>query len=142
MFCVQVDFSWSIRSRLDSAHYPMSTERSPLLENDSLHAQSEAPGEPLAVPTTKIPPGRLGPLEISASNRRSILAGIWMATFLSVRESVFIWSETVITMWLQSVNSESIQFCQLNTWECRLTWSAATLVATCASDTPIFLFWC
>lgn len=51
----------------------MPTERSPLLDGASTRA---LPQDAAA---------RTGPLEISAANRRAILAGIWMATFLSVR---------------------------------------------------------
>jgi hypothetical protein len=49
------------------------TERDPLI--DKSNAKTTQP--------QKYP----GPLEISKSNRYGILAAVWMATFLSVRES-------------------------------------------------------
>jgi hypothetical protein len=51
-------------------------ERTPLLDGNS-----DPNGD---TTVAKVPAIALGPLEISAANRRSILAGIWIATFLSV----------------------------------------------------------
>ncbi|KAF8507617.1 major facilitator superfamily domain-containing protein [Gautieria morchelliformis] len=72
----------------------MSTERSPLLENGHAGALSRA----LTEPATKTPAVRLGPLEITAANRHSILVGIWMATFLSV--------PTLVATLVSSISSE------------------------------------
>ena len=51
----------------------MASERTPLLQND--HDDG---------PSTANDKSKLGPMEISATNRRAILAGIWIATFLGV----------------------------------------------------------
>ena len=64
----------------------MSTERSPLLDSGNSGALSGVSGVPGApAHSDKTPARRLGPLEITAADRRSILAGIYIATFLSVR---------------------------------------------------------
>lgn len=63
------------------------TERDPLLRDANLGVLPPgAPGAPVqhATKDVKI---RLGPLEITKSNRYAILAGIWAATFLSVRST-------------------------------------------------------
>jgi len=51
------------------------TERSPLLHNG--HDGREVNG-------VHGPRAKLGPLEISGRERRTILVGVWMATFCSV----------------------------------------------------------
>jgi hypothetical protein len=72
----------------------MSTsERNPLLQNPSTSAVAYIQKPPkygldLKSPTeTLVPP--LGPLEISSHARHGILAGIWLAQFLSVCLSHF-----------------------------------------------------
>lgn len=57
-----------------------STERDPLLESTVVQPDSAIEPSP---PNTKIVQ-KPGPLEITRSTRYGILAGIWMATFLSV----------------------------------------------------------
>ena len=53
------------------------SERDPLLEWNQ-------PGESASDQISGKQDGRPGPLEISRSTRRGILAGLWTATFLSV----------------------------------------------------------
>ncbi|KAF8589744.1 MFS general substrate transporter [Ramaria rubella] len=72
----------------------MSTERSPLLDN-----AGPRPGGP-AILSQKIAPTRLGPLEITRANRRSILAGIWLASFLSSLNT------TLVATLVSSISSE------------------------------------
>ena len=65
----------------------MSNERDPLLPVKVNGASSQSPAQISDSPqveSLKEAKRRLGPLEISRSNRYSILAGIWVATFLSV----------------------------------------------------------
>lgn len=63
--------------------YSMASEHTPLLQNsnDNEILRSLQPIKPSRP--------KLGPMEISASNRRAILVGIWMATFLSVSARSF-----------------------------------------------------
>lgn len=70
----------------DNSHTTMATERSPLLNHRNSGTPAEDSGPPHSAINT--PASRLGPLEITAANRRSILAGIYIATFLSVRGMV------------------------------------------------------
>ena len=61
---------------------PMSSERDPLLTTGSLrHADVQGLEEVREVK-------KLGPLEISRSNRWAILGGIWIANFLGVRHTI------------------------------------------------------
>ncbi|KAF8505116.1 MFS general substrate transporter [Hysterangium stoloniferum] len=54
-------------------------EHTPLLRENPDH-----PNGTVTSNVDKVPANRLGPMEISAANRRWILVGVWMATFLSV----------------------------------------------------------
>ena len=65
----------------------MSNERDPLLPVKVNGASSKSPAQISDSPQVesfKEAKRRLGPLEIPRSNRYAILAGIWVATFLSV----------------------------------------------------------
>ncbi|KAF8521201.1 major facilitator superfamily domain-containing protein [Hysterangium stoloniferum] len=74
--------------------------------------------------TTTSTVDRPGPLEISAANRRSILVGVWMATFLSVRQFFF-------PLFVSSISSEYNQSNQAS-------WLGTSyLLATCAF-TPLY----
>ncbi|KAF8505120.1 MFS general substrate transporter [Hysterangium stoloniferum] len=53
-------------------------EHTPLLRENPDH-----PNGTVTSNVDKVPANRLGPMEISAANRRWILVGVWMATFLS-----------------------------------------------------------
>ncbi|KAJ6509153.1 vacuolar amino acid permease [Mycena vitilis] len=68
---------------------------------------------------------RLGPLEITASNRRGILAGIWMATFLGSLNL------TLVPTMMPSISSEFQKFHQAS-WL-----GTAYLLATC-TFTPLY----
>ena len=59
------------------------TERDPLLRNEAPVANSSVSKS--KVQETGRGDLRVGPLEISSSTRYGILAGTWMATFLTVR---------------------------------------------------------
>ncbi|KAF8514722.1 vacuolar amino acid permease [Hysterangium stoloniferum] len=96
----------------------MSTdEHTPLLRDDTNSAT--------ALIVNKVPVNRPGPLEISAVNRRSILVGIWMATFLSVRHSYFLF---VLVSSISSEYKQSNQASWLGT---------SYLLATC-TFTPLY----
>ncbi|KAJ7907124.1 hypothetical protein B0H13DRAFT_2503587 [Mycena leptocephala] len=62
------------------------TERDPLIKKPLAVVQVNATAESAFSENSdrddNVKQGQLGPLEISASNRRGILAGIWMASFL------------------------------------------------------------
>jgi hypothetical protein len=64
------------------------TERDPLIKKPLAVVQVNATAESAFSENSdrddNVKQGQLGPLEISASNRRGILAGIWMASFLGV----------------------------------------------------------
>ncbi|EMD34270.1 hypothetical protein CERSUDRAFT_117143 [Gelatoporia subvermispora B] len=77
----------------------MPTERDPLLQSvaAALPGAAVAAGEPL--PATKLTP-KVGPLEITCSTRNGILAGIWVATFLSSLNT------TLVATLLPSISSE------------------------------------
>ncbi|KAK6977150.1 vacuolar amino acid permease [Favolaschia claudopus] len=94
------------------------TERDPLIQKPTVFtdADSASRGEP----ATK---QRLGPLEISASNRRGILAGIWLGTFLGVL--------TLVPTMMPSISSEFQKF-HLASWL-----GTAYLLATC-TFTPLY----
>ncbi|TDL18944.1 MFS general substrate transporter [Rickenella mellea] len=94
-------------------------ERDPLLEN--LNTGSGQAGF-----STKNDPGRrLGPLEISRSNRYAILAGVWAATFLSALNA------TLVATLLSSISSE---FEKAN----QASWLGTSyLLATC-TFTPLY----
>lgn len=67
-------------------------ERDALLPVKTKRALSSPPAQGSDSPTnavdsTKEVEKRPGPLEISRSNRHAILAGIWVATFLSVSDA-------------------------------------------------------
>ncbi|KAJ6567026.1 MFS general substrate transporter [Mycena capillaripes] len=93
------------------------TERDPLLKKPA----------PLAANVESSLPGvkRLGPLEISASNRRGILVGIWMATFLGSLNL------TLVPTMMPSISSEFQKFHQAS-WL-----GTAYLLATC-TFTPLY----
>ena len=63
----------------------MSTERDPLLATPTQFRTNAQNVEEFRKDE------KLGPLEISRSNRWAILAGIWMGTFLGVRRTVSCW---------------------------------------------------
>lgn len=63
------------------------SERDRLLPDASIRDVAEA-----GTPVTQAPKEKLGPLEISNSNKCAILAGIWLADFLVV--CIFQLSET------------------------------------------------
>jgi hypothetical protein len=77
------------------------TERDPLITKPAVQANAEGAG-----PDVK---RRLGPLEISASNRRGILAGIWLASFLGVR-GIFLQGLLLLILEPQSLNCEANGF--------------------------------
>ena len=69
------------------------SERDPLLlqdSNDSGQQLQHASGKGQKVVGRVVP---VGPLEISRSTRYGILAGLWIATFLSVSEPSFVYSK-------------------------------------------------
>ena len=74
----------SLASTSSNFRYPLHvhmSERDPLLRHDpSLSGQRQGEGEGGQKGVSRPP----GPLEISRSTRYGILAGLWMATFLSV----------------------------------------------------------
>lgn len=60
----------------------------PVTVNRALPSSPEGSDSPTnAVESSKEVEKRPGPLEISRSNRHAILAGIWVATFLSVSDA-------------------------------------------------------
>ncbi|KAJ7184647.1 MFS general substrate transporter [Mycena filopes] len=97
------------------------TERDPLIKKLTVPANAE-----IAAPTT--PNGKhqvLGPLELTASNRRGILAGIWLASFLGALNS------TLVPTMMPSISSEFKKFHQAS-WL-----GTAYLLATC-TFTPLY----
>ena len=60
----------------------MSSERDPLLTTPSQH-HADVQGQEVVSEEKK-----LGPLEISRSNRWAILGGVWIANFLGVRHTI------------------------------------------------------
>ncbi|KAJ7142080.1 vacuolar amino acid permease [Mycena crocata] len=100
------------------------TERDPLIKKPVIHhvhARSNAEGTESAPD----PKRRLGPLEISARNRRGILAGVWMATFLGSLNL------TLVPTMMPSISSEFQKFHQAS-WL-----GTAYLLATC-TFTPLY----
>ncbi|KAJ6523477.1 major facilitator superfamily domain-containing protein [Mycena vulgaris] len=95
------------------AHSP--TERDPLIRKPPVQANAEI---------AQVRPRRLGPLEISASNRRGILAGIWLGNFLG---GIYLIRLLVIP----SISSEFQKFHQAS-WL-----GTAFLLATC-TFTPLY----
>ncbi|KAJ7932806.1 vacuolar amino acid permease [Mycena leptocephala] len=93
------------------------TERDPLIRKPAIQANAEDAG-----PDVK---RRLGPLEISASNRRGILAGIWLASFMGALNS------TLVPTMMPSISSEFQKFHQAS-WL-----GTAYLLATC-TFTPLY----
>ncbi|KAJ7221383.1 vacuolar amino acid permease [Mycena pura] len=91
------------------------TERDPLIRKPLASAES-------AAPDTKQRPG---PLEISARNRRGILAGIWLASFLGSLNL------TLVPTMMPSISSEFQKFHQAS-WL-----GTAYLLATC-TFTPLY----
>ncbi|KAF7353924.1 Vacuolar amino acid permease [Mycena venus] len=95
------------------------TERDPLIRKPVVHANAETAR---AEPDVK---RRLGPLEISPSNRRGILAGIWLASFLGSLNS------TLVPTMLPSISSDFQKFHQAS-WL-----GTGYLLATC-TFTPLY----
>ncbi|KAJ6500868.1 major facilitator superfamily domain-containing protein [Mycena sanguinolenta] len=91
------------------------TERDPLIKHPVVQTNT---GEPDVK-------RRLGPLEISASNRRGILAGIWLATFLGSLNL------TLVPTMMPSISSDFQKFHQAS-WL-----GTAYLLATC-TFTPLY----
>ncbi|TFK45918.1 vacuolar amino acid permease [Heliocybe sulcata] len=106
------------------------TERDPLIKNAQL--QQSLPGSAAAPPPNAqpdTPSKHPGPLEISRSTRYGILAGIWMATFLSVCcFSLFISSLAELLPTISSEFERSHQASWLGT---------SYLLATC-TFTPLY----
>ncbi|KAJ6462695.1 major facilitator superfamily domain-containing protein [Mycena vulgaris] len=96
------------------AHSP--TERDPLIRKPSVQANVEI---------AQVRPRRLGPLEISASNRRGILAGIWLGNFLEALNL------SLVPTMIPSISSEFQKFHQAS-WL-----GTAFLLATC-TFTPLY----
>ncbi|KAJ6548100.1 MFS general substrate transporter [Mycena vulgaris] len=92
------------------------TERDPLIKKPPVQANVDIP---------QVRPRRLGPLEISASNRRGILAGIWLATCLGSLNL------TLVPTMIPSISSEFQKFHQAS-WL-----GTAYLLATC-TFTPLY----
>ncbi|KIJ25279.1 hypothetical protein M422DRAFT_237141 [Sphaerobolus stellatus SS14] len=95
----------------------MASERSPLLQDRrerGLSTSSSINGKP-----------KLGPMEISAKNRRAILAGIWIATFLGSLNT------TLVATLIGSISSE-YQSANQASWL-----GTAYLLATC-TFTPLY----
>ncbi|KAJ7232027.1 vacuolar amino acid permease [Mycena haematopus] len=91
------------------------TERDPLIKHSVVQTSTGEPGVK----------HRLGPLEISASNRRGILLGIWLATFLGSLNL------TLVPTMMPSISSEFQKFHQAS-WL-----GTAYLLATC-TFTPLY----
>ncbi|KZT18906.1 MFS general substrate transporter [Neolentinus lepideus HHB14362 ss-1] len=102
------------------------TERDPLIKNaqlqQSLHGSAVAP-LPDAQP--EVPSKHPGPLEISRSTRYGILAGIWIATFLSSMNT------TLVATLLPTISSE-FQRSHQASWL-----GTSYLLATC-TFTPLY----
>jgi len=122
----------SERDPLLSAHQSASVSTLSLISERS-HFSPSKYGLDLKSPTqTLVPP--LGPLEITASARHGILAGIWLAQFLSV-------SWFIHQIYL-SVSDHSFEGCKLSVCNCHsgntmLTMSvphSVTLVPTSEFD--------
>ncbi|KAK7036049.1 vacuolar amino acid permease [Favolaschia claudopus] len=96
------------------------TERDPLIKKGTV--STSADGASRGEPEIK---RRLGPLEISASNRRGILAGIWLGTFLGSLNL------TLVPTMMPSISSEFQKFHQAS-WL-----GTAYLLATC-TFTPLY----
>ncbi|KAJ7119134.1 vacuolar amino acid permease [Mycena epipterygia] len=92
-------------------------------ERDLLINKTGAP--PSTSPPQIVQDPSVGPLEISKSNRRGILAGIWMATFLGALNS------TLVPTMMPSISSEFQKFHQAS-WL-----GTAYLLATC-TFTPLY----
>ncbi|KAF8209437.1 vacuolar amino acid permease [Mycena galopus ATCC 62051] len=88
------------------------TERDPLIKHSVVPAEPDVKR-------------RLGPLEISAANRRGILAGIWLATFLGSLNL------TLVPTMMPAISSEFQKFHQAS-WL-----GTAYLLATC-TFTPLY----
>ncbi|EPQ50683.1 vacuolar amino acid permease [Gloeophyllum trabeum ATCC 11539] len=102
------------------------TERDPLIQNAQL--QQTLPGSATAPPPTEelgSSPKHLGPLEISRTTRYGILAGIWIATFLSSMNT------TLVATLLPTISSE-FQRSHQASWL-----GTSYLLATC-TFTPLY----
>ncbi|KAF8511905.1 major facilitator superfamily domain-containing protein [Hysterangium stoloniferum] len=98
-------------------------EHTPLLRENPDH-----PNGTVTSNVDKVPATRLGPMEISAANRRWILVGVWMATFLSVRQLFLFFSLHAMISSISSEYNQSNQASWLGT---------SYLLATC-TFTPLY----
>ncbi|KAJ7856901.1 major facilitator superfamily domain-containing protein [Mycena leptocephala] len=102
------------------------TERDPLIKKPLAVVQVNVTAESaLSDRDDTVKQGQLGPLEISASNRRGILAGIWMASFLGSLNL------SLVPIMMPSISSEFQKFHQAS-WL-----GTAYLLATC-TFTPLY----